>query len=455
MSTEGQNIGISGHNFKRGVLADKAVEIDEAWFGAPVPLLLQEDYTLIITFHGLIDTSSVLEYTRNGTDWYELNDGEVTNAGQDFHYTIVACQGDEINLRAKTAGTVKYLIVEANYDEALLNFPAAAVSGGSTPIPHNLLSATHPDTSPSTPQGGAVIRGTSTPDLWEKIVGTNGQFLQIDGSGAVIWGAAPTGGEVNTASNVGGFVEVFKQKTGVDLEFRTLQPGLDIDIVENTNDIEIAAGTELERVYRNRREISVIPSSGDVYALTGVGAGPIVTEGNAQAFLDSDGYYVRNEATAGMMTEPGGFFVADSVRRELNYDLTFKFRLVQLTNATLLYGLFELDPTVNALATQEHIGIFRDGSGGGGNFFLAHGDGVTANTIDLGVADTNIHTIRIVADEANTKFQYSWDGGALTDITTNIPAATTNMILFAEAVDEAAAGAVDVDAWYISGFADR
>ncbi|MFA5557954.1 MAG: hypothetical protein WDA59_00635, partial [Methanofastidiosum sp.] len=37
-------------------------------------------------------------------------------------------------------------------------------------------------------------------------------------------------GETNTASNIGGYEEIFKQKEGVDLEFRTLRAGTGIDI---------------------------------------------------------------------------------------------------------------------------------------------------------------------------------------------------------------------------------
>ncbi len=37
-------------------------------------------------------------------------------------------------------------------------------------------------------------------------------------------------GETNTASNIGGQIEIFKQKEGVDLEFRTLRAGTGIDI---------------------------------------------------------------------------------------------------------------------------------------------------------------------------------------------------------------------------------
>ena len=39
------------------------------------------------------------------------------------------------------------------------------------------------------------------------------------------------GGEVNTASNVGGGTELFKQKTGTDLEFKTLVAGSNVSFI--------------------------------------------------------------------------------------------------------------------------------------------------------------------------------------------------------------------------------
>jgi len=48
-------------------------------------------------------------------------------------------------------------------------------------------------------------------------------------------------GETNTASNVGAGSDVFKQKTGVDLEFKTLIGGTNVTLTENADDITITA----------------------------------------------------------------------------------------------------------------------------------------------------------------------------------------------------------------------
>ena len=52
------------------------------------------------------------------------------------------------------------------------------------------------------------------------------------------------GGEVNTGSNVGTGRQVFKQKTGVDLEFRTLTPGSNVSLTQNANDIQVSSTGE-------------------------------------------------------------------------------------------------------------------------------------------------------------------------------------------------------------------
>ena len=79
------------------------------------------------------------------------------------------------------------------------------------------------DTSSSAPSANQVLTWSAVDGLWTP---------------ATPPGA--TGGEANTGSNVGTGSGVFKQKVGVDLEFKSLVAGAGIGITNNTNDLTIA-----------------------------------------------------------------------------------------------------------------------------------------------------------------------------------------------------------------------
>ncbi|MGB0972611.1 MAG: hypothetical protein ACPGVG_16885 [Mycobacterium sp.] len=115
---------------------------------------------------------------------------------------------------------------------------------------------------PSMPEGAAkgdlaVYDGSD----WQVLpVGTDGYGLTAN-SGAslgVDWQAGSGGGEANTASNVGGGVEVFKQKSSVDLELRTLTPGIGITLTENADTVEIAGGNYTDKTYSQVAALSPV-----------------------------------------------------------------------------------------------------------------------------------------------------------------------------------------------------
>lgn len=79
------------------------------------------------------------------------------------------------------------------------------------------------------------------------LAGGSTRCVQVDSSGVLsATGAAcgtGSGGEANTASNVGSGQGLFKQKTAPDLEFKSLTATSDITLTGNTDDVQIAINT--------------------------------------------------------------------------------------------------------------------------------------------------------------------------------------------------------------------
>lgn len=91
---------------------------------------------------------------------------------------------------------------------------------------------------------------TGAHGLLPKLGGGTTNFLRADGT----WSAPPSGGEANTASNVGtAGVGVFKQKSGVDLQFKKLNAGsAKVTVTDDTGndevDVDVVTGTTANSV---------------------------------------------------------------------------------------------------------------------------------------------------------------------------------------------------------------
>lgn len=147
------------------------------------------------------------------------------------------------------------------YDGTITGWSVITVDGGTGAITFDILK------NGSTITGAGVkpyLSGTnenlsSSLSGWSGLSITEGDILTATVYGPPAVGTGETtlalkiavsggggSGEANTASNVGGGSGIFKQKTGIDLEFKTLVEGDNVALTDNANDvtIDVVLGTE-------------------------------------------------------------------------------------------------------------------------------------------------------------------------------------------------------------------
>ena len=77
------------------------------------------------------------------------------------------------------------------------------------------------------------------------------------------------GGEVNTASNVGAGEDIFKQKVGVDLEFKTIVAGANITLTPSADEVEISTTALVPSAYQISINSNGVVTTGTFTTLPG------------------------------------------------------------------------------------------------------------------------------------------------------------------------------------------
>lgn len=342
-------------------------------------------------------------------------------------------------------------------------------------------------------------------------------------------------GEANTASNVGSGTGVFKQKSALDLQFKSLTAtSSKIALANNTNDVGIDV-TEANLTLSNMiGPLSVAKGGTGAATLTGIlkgsgtsaitavtaPSGAVVGDTDTQSLtnktLDSKlntlsnvvgvhpsikrtGAYLGNGsgvaagvgsvglldnigvtiavATGGfgsVVRSSGGFglrgvwnssttinslgglrFNPASLFFERSISPLIECRMAGRTASTterIFFGFTSSTAAPTSLASPldslSGVAFFYD-SAVNNQWHIHQNDGSATADITtiatVGTIDTSPHTFALKA-VTDTKFQYSYDGGAFTDITTKIPASTTGLGFqwYVESLAGSAARALDV-----------
>lgn len=179
----------------------------------------------------------------------------------------------------------------------------------------------------------------------------NGSVLSYDGT-AFNWitpQAAGGSGEVNTATNVGtAGVGVFKQKTGVDLEFRSINsasPAL-LSVTESTD----------------KNSVDITLTAGQANGLATLGADGKVPAGQLPAGNGGTtgggfGFTIKQITEAAYAASVGEYIIADPVAGKITISLP-----TQATNGFIRIKRIGTNGTLNSVEVSPGQGSFIDGS---------------------------------------------------------------------------------------------
>ena len=187
--------------------------------------------------------------------------------------------------------------------------------------------------------------------------------------------------------------------------------------------------------------------SGGVYLLSTLSS-PTGT-GSLSFVIDTTNGRYENMPSGTTSGNKGGLKTAAAVSiRGFNPRVRIKFKLATTTNTRLYMGYSSTatdltgDDPLNALQGVL-FGMSTSSATSAANWLVMHNDGSGATAVDdtTTAFDSNVHTLSLVADEANTRFAWKLDNGSYTNVTTDIPSTTTGLFFFIQTETSAASAA--------------
>ena len=204
--------------------------------------------------------------------------------------------------------------------------------------------------------GGTPIGNLQDVVLYLKDIVIRGTSVSVPTSGG------GGGGEANTASNVGAGDGVFKQKTGVDLEFKSLIAGTNITLTPGTNDITIDAsgGASAEQFYLERTETIDNSTAVDIEYFTEVQGGTEISN----VVSATGGTYWYELSFICLNTSKSGRVVVNAQINSIDV-FSQEYRIEPKDNDEIFYQSISKRVTLSAGNNTIQVQLSNDGSGTG------------------------------------------------------------------------------------------
>ena len=297
-------------------------------------------------------------------------------------------------------------------DEKLTNAPAAAGAGGT----HDLLSATHDDTSASAVTKGSILKGNAAPAWAELAVGTAGQQLTVnEAADDLEYGLASKYLEVRhgvggtlaegtpvymTGWNVGGWITV----EAADAAAAGTMPAVGL-VFESAGITSAADGRVLIMGNFTGLDTSAFVVDAAVYVASG--GGLTSTKPTGTALIQKVGTVGRSHASSGQLIVQGAGRSND---------------LPNLPDENLWQGNGSAVPTaspdLNLGSGHAHFGTIINNTGAAPLIDLTLGNiqklTLSVNTVPTVTDPTGIGTINILVIQAGTAYTVDWSNFPVT-----------------------------------------